>query len=238
MISKPDTHEDSTMIEPSESYLQKNWKIVLGYVLIALAIGVFFWGNHAITAYKARSMAGQGWPTVEGRIIESKVEERVHDDDDGNRSYYYEAVITYEYFVNGSRYTSSRLGWEDYLVRDSRAEAQQFADSYPTGKVVIVHYDPEKPEFSLLDTSLPQRPNEAGIGYFIGCGVILAIALALIYGHVGLLYRIPGWTIIVTSMIVFMGGGVLTAMLNVRFAVLIGLGFVSFAIGGFVRGRQ
>ena len=226
------------MIESSESYFNKNWKIFLGYTLVVAAIGIFFWGNRTITAYITRSVTSQAWPTVEGRVVESKVEERVNDDDDGNRSYYYETVITYEYFVAGNRYSNSRLGWEDNLFRDSMAEAQQFADLYPTGKSVIVHFDPEKPEFSLLDTTLPQRPNDAGIGYFIGCGVVLAFAAALIYGHYGILFRIPGWMIIVTSMVVFIGGGVLTAILNVRFAVLVGLGFISFAVGGVVRSRQ
>ena len=224
------------MFELSQENLKKYWKVVLGYILVAIAIAVFFWGNHAIAVYKARGAAGLEWPTVQGRIIESRVEERFSTDE--NRGSSYLAVIRYEYVVNDVRYTNDRLDWQDYMYRNSMAEAQKLADSYPEGMTVLVHYDPEKPDFGLLDTTLPEQSEDVWAGYFWASGAVLAIAAALIYAHTGMLFRVPGRTLSVAGLVLFIGGAALTVWLGVYFNVLIGVGMVSFVVGAIVRNSQ
>ncbi len=57
--------------------------------------------------------------------------------------------VTYEYTVNGTQYTNDRVAAETYYL-DSNAERIRFARLYAPGTSLTVHYDPERPERSML----------------------------------------------------------------------------------------
>ena len=210
---------------------ETKWKLVLGCILAALAVGVFFFGRYAIDVTEERILSSRGWPTVDGMIIESRVKTWVTQDDNGDPVRHFQAVIVYEYIVEDIHYTNDKLGWNEAGYRGSMAEAQDLADAFPMGKAVMVYYDPSDPEFSLLDATPPNYPTDIGFGYFIATGALLAFAVALIYDHFGLLTRIPSSAIITASLVLFIGSAVVTAIVGQYFAILIGFGFASFLIG-------
>lgn len=215
------------------------WKLIVGYTLAAIAVAIFFWGNHAIKTNNARSIASQQWPMINGVVVNSHAEASFSIGDNNDETTYYVAVITYEYVVNGIRYTNDRIGWQGDEYRTSMEEAQQLADIYPTDATVVVHYDPDEPAVSVLDITLPGQPDKIGFGYFSASGAILAIALALICAHFDLLVRIPASILLITSALILGIWGLWAALTYNRLAsLLFGFGLASFMIGFYVSSLQ
>jgi hypothetical protein len=85
------------------------------------------------------------WPVTPGRITESRIEVREH----RTTATDYDDVIEYEYTVSNRVYRNRAV---DLKIRDwhDRVAIRAFVDSYPVGKEVAVHYDPENPGDALL----------------------------------------------------------------------------------------
>ena len=115
--------------------------------LIILTIGVFTVKN---------AMAARKWPTTEGRITSSSVSEnRKYDSSSKSYKTEFRADISYSYNVNNVEYIGDKLFYG--AVKLSKSTAKKYCDRYPYGAVVDVHYNPENPKQSVLETGIGVR---------------------------------------------------------------------------------
>jgi hypothetical protein len=96
-----------------------------------------------IGAYRIEPvMRAKNWPTTDGHVLFSRI--TAGTDSVGN----HQSEVRYEYVLEGQRYvgSASRVAGLD--------EARALMRAYPAGSDVPVHYDPGRPERSLLVTQL------------------------------------------------------------------------------------
>jgi hypothetical protein len=92
------------------------------------------------------SMASRSWPTVSGTVTRSDVDVWKSDG-----KTHYQPDIAYAYFVDGRKYSSSKITVGDPPLDNSVAPAKRMQAKYPVGEEVLVYYDPELPESSALE---------------------------------------------------------------------------------------
>lgn len=96
-----------------------------------------------------RANASVGWPSTEGRIVESSVGSKTSSG--SNRSgITYHAEILYEFTVDGTLFQGNRVAYGDY-GSSNISHARSIVNHYPEGKEITVHYMPGNPEESLLE---------------------------------------------------------------------------------------
>ena len=99
-----------------------------------------------------RALLALRWPTVEGEIVDARVIQPWGPND----RYDLESSVSYRYHVAGQPYSGNRVRFGQ-LTPNSWIPARNFpraADAlrrrYPRGKQVRVHYNPRRPDRSVL----------------------------------------------------------------------------------------
>jgi len=117
-------------------------------------------------------IASQGWPTTEGNIISSRLEEHMFKEYEGD--YYKDTVayIRYQYSVNGISYSSSAVNSTNAPFYPARIGSR-----YPVGKDVTVHYNPRNPSKAVLETGIVLNEEAFDVisGYITGAGVFIMV---------------------------------------------------------------
>jgi hypothetical protein len=100
------------------------------------------------------------WPVVTGTITAAYVKARKVTSANIGRNLstmkYHEPVIGYTYEVNGRRFKGTQLRIGGRQLEQERAIAETLVAPYAVGQAVPVHYDPAKPEESILDLAMPR----------------------------------------------------------------------------------
>jgi hypothetical protein len=141
--------------------------------VILLILGVIFLGIGALFLFltlRARQKAktSQGWPTAQGTVLSVEIRENSsYDEDDHNTSVNYEPVVQYQYTVSGQQYNNKRIAFG--ATSFDRSTAQKKAGQYVAGMAVTVHYNPNKPAESVLETSA------GGSTVFMVVGILFAV---------------------------------------------------------------
>jgi len=89
-----------------------------------------------------------GWPATEGNVVTNRLVGTSVREWTGNLYTVRQVFISYQYFVNGSAYSSSAINSIDspfHLYPTS------YASRYPVGKDVIVYYNPRDPSEAVLE---------------------------------------------------------------------------------------
>lgn len=104
-----------------------------------------------------KPLATLKWPSVQGEIIDSKVESyKIGGDRPTQR---YGVSLEYEYEIKGQSFTGSSYSYgpdgPDPIVDetgyvDTETEATAFLPQYPKGKTVTVYYNPDNPREACL----------------------------------------------------------------------------------------
>jgi hypothetical protein len=99
--------------------------------------------------FRRNARNSEYWPTTDGKIVHARLRRiQASMDAPGEDQV---AEIFYEYVVNGSIYKSKRVSfspiYRDFFFAD---KAQAYLDSFPVGETVTVHYNPRKPQASVL----------------------------------------------------------------------------------------
>ena len=117
-----------------------------------LCLALLIWD--AVQLAKSTSAADEGkasldWPTAPGTVIKSGVGTIAR----GRRTDYVPAV-DYTYTVGTAAHTGHRV---HFTAFDRRAydDAAAIAARYPVGATVVVHYDPQQPDESVLEPGAP-----------------------------------------------------------------------------------
>ena len=177
------------------------WSFIL--LLFTGGCAASFFGWRAVM----RSFASTDWPSVDGKIIESRVEEKkVKRTSSSSKKTplnqkRYQPKVDYTYSVNDKSFKGTRISYSDhgYLGKsksvtvmgvtryssnaNAKASAQKIAKKYHKGKKVTVFYMPNNPGESLL---------EPGFSYKVFAWPICGIVLLAIGG-------IIAWLAIATS---------------------------------------
>lgn len=141
---------------------------LVGLLFLVIGVVIFFL---ALRDYRT-AKASAAWPSTEGSITKTHI--RI--DDRGETSETYHPEITYAYSVLGSPYQGTRTVIGATRSYSSRRKAEAFLAGYPIGMKVTVHYDPEKPDQSVLEAGA----KRGAIGTFIISGVFALIGLIAI----------------------------------------------------------
>lgn len=170
------------------------WSFILLLIFGGLAASFFGWRS------VSRSLASTDWPSVDGKIIESGVEEErtrhsgsAKKDAPLNQKTY-RPKIAYSYKVDEKEYTGSRIAYGDHGFIgkskkitingvtyhnsnfEAKAAAQKIAKKYPKGKKVTVYYMPDNPGESLL---------EPGFSYKVFAWPLVGIVIFVIGVFIG-----------------------------------------------------
>jgi uncharacterized protein DUF3592 len=140
--------------------------------LLACGIGATFFFiacRQILFAFRAKR-----WPTTTGKITASDVWSNP-----GADSTKYRVSIGYEYVVGGHTFigTEVRIGLNNASTGSRRA-AQRLCRKYPVGSRVAVHYNPNDPRRSLVETgiSIPVVLNSLVAITFTATGIIVIVA--------------------------------------------------------------
>jgi hypothetical protein len=144
--------------------------LILVGAILAL-VGAAFVISAIVNQRKAR--AAESWPIIPGKVLRTEIREHVRRNN-GVVTRTYEPVIHYQYNLMGTAYESKRLSFGSAQMKHE--QATQITEQYSEGSTVNVHYDPSKPEKSVLEPAA--RSNKtllaSGIIFFV-MGAILAL---------------------------------------------------------------
>ncbi len=146
-----------------------------GNRLFKILLGSFFFGiflaGGAYSAYKfavelPMAIASNGWPTAEATIAVSKLR--------SGRKKHKKHDLLYAYRVDGRHYENNDVRFMSHVFGDKPRVLHR---RYPEGDKIIVHYNPQQPSNSVIETGVHV------IGFI---GVFLLAALFLTIGFFGL----------------------------------------------------
>lgn len=118
------------------------------------------------------------WPTVEGTVLDARFDEQTRHDEDGGETTAYSAHLHFQYFVKGRRYLSRHFTYRPVRSLGQR-DAYALLQGLHRGKVVTVHYDPQRPERAVVLPGI-DSVNQWRLG-----GWLVATAASLVWAFAG-----------------------------------------------------
>ncbi len=149
------------------------WILVLG----VLVFGASYMFGVSWQAATIQESAAE-WPTCEGVIVESRVQERTA----VRGGIHHEPIVRYRYVVNGVERLSSDVSFN--AMRIDRQGAYELIAKYPVGKAVRVWHSSEDPSRSVLDAS-PTDWSTTGLLGVILAFVTTGFAFAVFWPWIG-----------------------------------------------------
>ena len=145
-------------------------KLVL--VLILLGIGIF----SVVSGIRNRKKgeASLSWPTVDGVITNTWIEEKTDTDEDGISSTTYTPHWEYQYQVEGTTYTSSRISYGAVKGYGRRSKAQEELGRFPIHSIVKVYFDP----YNFTETVLVPGTKGTMLGVIIGA-ILIVVSIGI-----------------------------------------------------------
>lgn len=145
--------------------------IIVGVVFVFTGLIFFIVG----LINRGKVKKAQAWPVANGTVVSTEIKQHKSTQKTGSRGYRttntYEPVINYSYSAGGQTYSGKRLNYGGF--QGAELAAQNKIAQYPQGSKVQVHYDPGKPQNSVLEVSA-----DAGKVYWIVGGIFLVIGVA------------------------------------------------------------
>ncbi len=140
---------------------------ILVLIFLAVGIGLSMKGVWDLVLLKRT----ENWPTAFATIKTSsiKIENKTYLDKERDRVIEKDKFwpnIEYEYFVGSTHYSSSRVTSGTEYGYDKKSEAKKVVDKYKAGKEYQIRYNPNNPEYSILEIA----PKEKELAMIIfGC---------------------------------------------------------------------
>lgn len=128
------------------------------------------WMFYTARKFGALAAASKTWPTVSGKVIESRVDAIHH----AKSGYSYRPVVRYEYDVAGTRYEGNMI---EFGLMDLPLEknALDMIKKRPAGAAVAVHYQPAEPKTATLDTG-----SKMASGRKVGGWIVIVVWVAIV----------------------------------------------------------
>ena len=163
--------------------MSSNWlEVVIGGVFAIVFSG---FGLLVLLVYvRARALlaASQNWPSVQGRIDESRVTS-LTSTSQGHTTTRYAPEVKYTYSVMGTPYQGSHIGF-GLTISGLHPNAEKVVKRFPAGETRPVYYNPQNPAQAVLERRMENNAKALIMPIVclvigIGAGVITA----------GMLYR-------------------------------------------------
>jgi Protein of unknown function (DUF3592) len=116
------------------------------------------------------------WPTTQGVILSSELRHTTAETADRRYQLAWQPFVKYQYRVNGETFVGHRISTRQYsefarsIDTPPTAKLRVVLLRYPVGAQVIVHFNPEHPDFAVIEI------DRAGTVYFgsvaAACGVL------------------------------------------------------------------
>ena len=139
-----------------------------GLLVLGLVNGLLAFGR------MVSGMRSRTWPTVEGRILESRVR--------SSRSWYgrtprtvFVPEITYEYVLEDRRYVSERVAMGSVTTSFAHG-SERVVDAFAPGATVPIHYHPARPELTVLLAG----PRAADVVALVGAAAAGIVGAAVV----------------------------------------------------------
>lgn len=121
--------------------------IILTIAMLAAGIFLMAWGGYEIKG----SQESRNWPGTEGTITSSGVNKRTYTDSDHRTRTTYYPKVRYRYQVQGRHYTGNRIEFGSGESGGMKKWAQKIVNKYPSGKKVMVYYNPNDLKYAVLE---------------------------------------------------------------------------------------
>jgi len=138
---------------------------ILGTMLFPFAAFLYARGER----FRAIAHVSRSWPTVRGFVKTSRIESRPT-----RLGEVYRLVLNYRYAVKDVHYHGETAEFGPAWIKDNEL-LETLAEKYPAGATVSVHYDPEAPETSALETSDEMARKRSWLVWFL---VVVPFAFA------------------------------------------------------------
>ena len=123
----------------------------------------FFGRKQYLTARESTT-----WPTTTGEVVYSGVKKQEGSGESDSISY--GPAVSFDYEVRGQTYRSHQISSSGFISNADQSRAERKANEYPVGSQVTVYYDPDDPEFGVLEPG-----DTRGPAMMIGFGLLLLI---------------------------------------------------------------
>jgi hypothetical protein len=123
--------------------------LLLGGVFAVLGIGLLIFGLRD----RKKAKAAEAWPTVNGTIVSSRLDQNTRTERRDGRSYThtsYAPVVEYTYDVGGKTYQGNHI-FPGATMSYDLGTAQNIVNRYQPGSTAAVHYDPANPMDAVLE---------------------------------------------------------------------------------------
>lgn len=144
----------------------------LGYIFIAVGGGAFFYAKQI----QKKAETSRFWPTVKGEVKRSNMTLEGHYNGSSHQSTF-KAVVQYKYKVKSRSYMNNKILVGGQLQMSLKDRAESHLQNYPVKSEVDVHYNPDNPAETYLET----REEISWIIQMIG-GVFAFVGLAAVMG--------------------------------------------------------
>jgi hypothetical protein len=126
-------------------------------------------------SYRRTAGAMSGWPVVDAKVIESRVDTRLVEGGEEPVVTCYIPQVRYAYTADGSvrEGVTIRIGLAD-LGYTSERQAREHAGRYPAGARIAVRYDPSNPTMAVIEAG-----QVGGVKRIVGGAIFLAVGLAV-----------------------------------------------------------
>jgi hypothetical protein len=123
--------------------------LCLGGIFAVIGIGLIVFGLRE----RKKAKAAEAWPTVNGTIVSSRLDQSTRTERRDGRSYThtsYAPVVEYTYEVGGKTYQGNHI-FPGATMSYDLGTAQNIVNRYQPGSTATVHYDPAKPMEAVLE---------------------------------------------------------------------------------------
>lgn len=104
----------------------------------------------------------QTWPRVTGQIVESRWQNKLIAQSAARPSFKFIPKIEYSYTVGEKEFKGNTVSLSAFDEMD-RSFAKTKLEQYPTGRQVLVYFNPSQPELSCLEQEKPSLGSLLGI---------------------------------------------------------------------------
>ena len=141
---------------------------IFGAIFGLCGLVAAIWGGFVL---KSAKVSGS-WPSVQGFVMESRVESKTSKGSDNRQDTSYYAKVVYRYEIETAEYTCDTVSFGEHGT-NKPDHAREIVKRYPKGKEVKVYYDPEKPKTAVLEPGVTWSSYlPLGLGIvFVGVGV-------------------------------------------------------------------
>lgn len=151
------------------------------FVLIFLGAGIYLILRSRKDKLKVQQ--AMNWPSVTGKVLESRLIESTSTDSDGDSSTTYRPYIRYEYDMGGITYTNDKVDVGMVISTSGTKKAKELLSRFSMGSSVLVYVNPDNPADSILEQKASTTATLViGIALLAtGLCIVLPIGLILMF---------------------------------------------------------